>query len=550
MTGREREAQGGATSDGEQIARLVGKRQVIVASNRGPVEFTPDAAGRLRNRRGSGSGGLVTALTALAGTLPLPLSWVALATSRGDRLAFPDAGADAREVRLGRQRMRVRLVNVPRDVYQRHYGEVSNQLLWFLQHYLWDAARSPNIGEREYRAWDEGYATANAAIAEAVVAEAGGRGSRAIVLLQDYHLYLAPAIVRQRLPRATIQQFVHIPWPASRYWEFLPERFLRQIIESLAACDVVGFQTVSDARNFLLCAREVLPDCRVSFDAGRIVRGRHTTLARAYPITIDAQEVRRVLDSAAARAAERELAPLLGGEEMRLLVRVDRLEPTKNILRGLLAFESLLREDADLLGRVRHLLFLVPSREGLKIYRDYARDVRSQIDRINAAYGTPEWQPVTAFFENNRARGLVAMRHADVLLVNPVIDGMNLVVKEGAVVGERDPAIVLSRTAGAYLQLAPAVLPVTPTDLVETRARLAEALAMAQDERQRRAELARRIVLEESLTGWVLAQIRDAAQVRARAPKPRAGRAISTTMPRSLGPAAAKSAADWDRADE
>lgn len=514
-------------SEEEQIARLVGSRRLIVASNRGPVEFMPDAAGRLRRRHGSG--GLVTALTALAATLPLPLSWVAVAMSRGDRLAFPEAGAPAREVRMGRlerQRIRVRLVNVPRDVYQRHYGEISNQLLWFLQHYLWDAARSPNITDREYRAWDEGYAKVNAAIAEAVVAEAGGRGSRAIVLLQDYHLYLAPAIIRRHLPRAAIQQFVHIPWPAIRYWEFLPERFLRQIVESLAACDVVGFQTETDARNFLLCAREVLPDCRVSFDTGRIVRGRHSTLARAYPITIDADEVRRVLDSAAARAAERELAPLLAGDGMRVIVRVDRLEPTKNILRGLLAFEALLREDESLRGTVRHLLFLVPSREGLKIYRDYARDVRRQIERINTAFGTADWRPVTAFFENNRARGLVAMRHADVLLVNPVIDGMNLVVKEGAVVGERDPAIVLSRTAGAYLQLAPAVLPITPTDLVETQMRLAEALAMPQDERRRRAELARRIVQAESLTGWILAQIRDAAQVRA--PKPRAGARLET----------------------
>ncbi len=510
MTGRRRETSGTSTSEAEQIARLVGGRQVIVASNRGPVEFMPDAAGRLRTRHGSG--GLVTALTALAGSLPL--TWVAVAMSRGDRLAFPDTAASAREVRLGRQRMRVGLVNVPRDVYERHYGEISNQLLWFLQHYLWDAARSPNITEREYRAWDEGYALVNAAIAEAVAAQAGGSGSRAIVLLQDYHLYLAPALVRRRLPRATIQQFIHIPWPAIRYWEFLPDRFLRQIVESLAACDVVGFQTETDARNFLLCAREVLPDCRVSFDSGRIVRGRHTTLARAYPITIDAEELRHVLDSAAGRTAERELAPLLG-DGTRLIVRVDRLEPTKNILRGLLAYEALLREHPELQGNVRHLAFLVPSREGLEIYRRYERDVRRQITRINAELGTPEWQPITAYFENNRARGLVAMRHADVLLVNAVIDGMNLVVKEGAVVGARDPVIVLSRGTGAYLQLAPAVLPVTPTDLIETRMRLAEALAMPHDERRSQAERARRIVLDESLIGWMLAQIRDAALVRA-----------------------------------
>ncbi|MFI5274306.1 MAG: trehalose-6-phosphate synthase, partial [Ktedonobacterales bacterium] len=477
---------------------------------RGPVEFHPDAAGHLRTRRGSG--GLVTALAALAGTLPL--TWVALAMSPGDRQAFAAEDAPAREVRLGTQRMRVRYVNVSREMYARHYDQISNQLLWFLQHYLWDAARTPTITEREYRAWDDGYAPVNQAVAEAVAAEARGADARPLVLLQDYHLYLAPQVLRRRLPRATIQQFIHIPWPAIRYWEFLPERFLRQIITSLAACDVLGFQTNTDARNFLTCAREVLPGCRVSFDSERLIHGRHTTLARAYPITVDAAEVARVLDSAAARAAERELAPLLT-DDMRILVRVDRLEPTKNVLRGLLAYEALLRDDHELRGHVRHLVFLVPSREGLKIYRDYDHDVRKLIMHINATYGTPEWQPVTAFFENNRARGLVAMRRADVLVVNPVIDGMNLVVKEGAVASEHDAAIVLSRTAGAYQQLAEAVLPVTPTDLVETTARLREALAMPREERARLAALARTIVLGESIVDWMLMQIRDAAVIRA-----------------------------------
>lgn len=494
---------------------------MVVASNRGPVEFQPDAAGRLHSRRGAG--GVVTALASLAGLLPL--SWIAVAMTAGDRQAFSAPESPAREARLGRQRVRVRYVTVEPEVYARYYDHVSNELLWFLQHYLWDPARTPNLTERDYLAWDAGYRLVNEALATAIVDEvcrpwavhngnAWGAERNAIVLLQDYHLYLAPAAVRRRLPRATIQQFIHIPWPSVRYWELLPEHFLREIVTSLTACDVVGFQTPLDARNFLGCVQELFPDARIDFAAGRLVRGRHQTLARAYPITIDPSEVERVLRSAAARDAERELAPLLG-DDARLIVRVDRLEPTKNVLRGLMAYEALLRDEPDLRGKVRHLVFLVPSRQSLDVYRRYERDVRRAIARINAAYGTSNWRPVTAFFENNRARALVAMSRADVLLVNPLIDGMNLVVKEGAVANQRDGVIVLSRTAGAFQQLGPGVLPLTPTDIAESTMRLREALEMAPEERHRLATCARDIVLGESLPGWMLAQIRDAAQVRA-----------------------------------
>lgn len=522
-------------SNAGEIAQLVGGRRVVVASNRGPVEFQPDAAGRMHARRGAG--GVVTALASLAGLLPL--TWIAVAMTAGDRRAFPTPEAAAREVRLGRQRVRVRYVTVASEVYARYYDHVSNELLWFLQHYLWDPARTPNLTERDYFAWDAGYRPVNEAIAAAVADEicrppashagrASGTERNAIVLLQDYHLYLAPALVRRQLPRATIQQFIHIPWPSISYWELLPERFLREIVTSLASCDVLGFQTPLDARNFLGCVRELFPDARIDFAAGRLIRGRHQTLARAYPITIDPAEVERVLRSAPAREAERELGPLLG-EDARLIVRVDRLEPTKNVLRGLLAYEALLHDQPDLRGHVRHLVFLVPSRQSLDVYRRYERDVRRAVAHINAAYGTSHWRPVTAFFENNRARALVAMSQADVLLVNPIIDGMNLVVKEAAVANRRDGVIVLSRTAGAFQQLGPGVLPLTPTDIAETTMRLREALAMAPDERHRLATCAREIVLGESLQGWMLAQIRDAAQVRA-GKRPRGREAVQLAL--------------------
>ena len=521
----------------QEIATLLGRRRVIVASNRGPVEFVRGAGGRLSTRRGTG--GVVTALATLA--RDLPMTWVAVTMSEGDRDAFPSEGASAREVRLGRQPLRVRYVNVPPAAYSLHYDTVSNELLWFLQHYMWDPATAPTITEQQYTAWDQGYRPVNFAIAQAIAEESlaassptprrGTRltdGSDTIVLLQDYHLYLAAARVREQLPRATIQQFIHIPWPAKRYWQFLPERFVLEIFEGLAANDVLGFQTEDDARNFLECARFFLPDSRVDLDQGRLIRRRHRLLVRAYPVTVDAEEILRTINSAAGRNGARELADLLD-DDAQVIVRVDRLEPTKNIVRGFQAYAALLRQHAELRGRVRHLAFLVPSRQGLDRYRRYDRDVRRIIQRINAEFGTPGWQPITAFFENNRARALVAMRRYDVLLVNPVIDGMNLVVKEGPVVNERDGAIVLSRTAGAFAQMRRAVLPVTPTDIEETMEQLYEALSMSAHERRERAGIAREAAIATTPTVWVFDQLRDAAAARGASP----GSAHAGALPRA-----------------
>ena len=506
----------------DEIKALVGRRSVLVASNRGPVEFVRERSGRLTTRRGAG--GVVTALAGLARSLPV--TWIAAAMTSGDREAFPELGAPARDVRLGRQPLRVRYVNVEPDIYEMFYDRVSNELLWFLQHYMWELTTTPTFTQKHYLAWQEGYKAVNRSIAQTIIDEvrqssppasarsAARGGANAIILLQDYHLYLAAAMIREQMPRATIQQFIHIPWPAIRYWEFLPERFVAEIYEGLAATDVLGFQTDLDARNFLECARVFLPGSRVDQEQGSLLWHRHRLLARAYPVTVDADEVQRTVMSAAGRAGAQELASVFESDA-RVLVRVDRLEPTKNIVRGLQAYELLLRTHPELHGTVRHLVLLVPSRQGLARYRKYDREVRRLVQRINSEFGTKEWEPITAFFENDRPRALVAAREADVVLVNPVIDGMNLVVKEAIVVSAHDAVIVLSRTAGAYRELRDAVLAVTATDIEETAEQLYEALSMPEQERHQRAQQARQIVEQTTPTQWALNQLRDVAYIRA-----------------------------------
>lgn len=510
-----------STSVANQIATLTAGHTVIVASNRGPVEFYHAADGHLSTKRGAG--GVVTALAAFA--RDVPLKWVATTMTAADREVFSEAQAPARTVRIGRQPLQVRYVPVPQDMYRRYYDEISNEILWFLQHYMWSPIQWPNFGEEHVRNWDEGYRPVNEAIARAIVDEAlsgsasgqsdlaGEDGANTIVLLQDYQLYLASALVRARLPQAAIEQFIHIPWPANRYWQFLPDRFVHEIYEGLAGNDVLGFQTASDMQNFLVGAQAFLPGSRIDFDRQTVVWRRRRLVARVYPVPTDAYEIRRTLLTVPARTGAQELSNLLR-DERQVIMRVDRLDPSKNVVRGFLAYETLLRRWPELRGHVCFLAFLIPSRQSLPIYRTYERNVRDLIRRINAQYRTDDWQPIVPFFENNRPRALAAMRRYDVLLVNPIIDGMNLVAKEGPAVNERNGVLVLSRTAGAFEQLAEVALPITPTDIDETATELYEALRMSNHERAQRAERARAIVDAETPGDWVFAQLCDTVEQR------------------------------------
>jgi len=196
-------------------------------------------------------------------------------------------------------------------------------------------------------------------------------------------------------------------------------------------------------------------------------------------------------------------------DETQLIVRVDRVEPTKNIVRGFQAYEHLLRHNKEIRGQVVFLALLVPSRQGMAEYRRYERQVRAIIDRINARYGTPDWQPVVAIFGNDRARALACMRRYDVLLVNPVIDGMNLVVKEGALVNRRPGVILLSRTAGAYEQMRDHVVGVPPMDVQATAEALEEALATPLEQRAVNALALKALLNEENAKLWLDAQIAE-----------------------------------------
>jgi trehalose 6-phosphate synthase len=485
---------------GDAATTLLGDRRLIIATNRGPVSFASAADGSLRPRRGSG--GLVTALGQVG--RHVPVTWVAAAMTEGDRRAAVEPRL-LREAGGNDDALRLRFALVERSVYEQAYNVIANPFLWFLQHQMWNLPERPVIDAGVMRAWEKGYLALNEAFASAILAQA--RGDRAPrVMLHDYHLYCAAEPIRRARPRAVLSHFTHIPWPPSSIWQAVAPAIRTGIASGLLANDVVGFQTERYAHNFLRTVESFVPDAEVDYDGWLVRRRRRTTHVRAYPISIDVDATRRVASSLRAR---RRADQLLGGTRERIIVRVDRLEPSKNILRGFLAYEALLQRHARLRGRISFLAFLVPSRTALREYGHYGRQVQSAVDRINARFGRAGWRPVQLFYENDYAQALAGLSIADVVLVNPLVDGMNLVAKEAVVVSQRDAALVLSETAGAFDQMGGAALPVAPADVVGTSAALATALAMPPEERQRRLARMRKGVEREDITWWLRRQLED-----------------------------------------
>ncbi len=491
---------------GKAAAALLGERRLIIVTNRGPVTFAAAADGSLRPRRGSG--GLVTALSQIG--RHVPVTWIAAAMSDGDRRAAQDPRL-LREVAGDDDAIRLRFASVERSVYEQAYNVIANPLLWFLQHQMWNLPERPVIDASTMRAWDRGYVAMNQSFASAVVSQTRS-DRRPRIMLHDYHLYTAAEPIREARPNAVLSHFTHIPWPPSSIWQTIAPSIREAIATGMLANDVVGFQTERYAHNFMRTVESFVPDATVDYEASTVRRRRRTTHVRHYPISIDVEATRRIAGS---RAALRRADQLLAGAREQVIVRVDRLEPSKNILRGFLAYEALLQRQSRLRGRISFLAFLVPSRTGLAEYGEYGRQVQSAVERINARFGRAGWRPVQVFYENDYAQALAGLSIADVILVNPLVDGMNLVAKEAVVVSSRDAALVLSETAGAFDQMRDGAIPVAPADVVGTADALAAALRMPVEERARRLAALRRGVEREDITWWLRRQLEDLAEIAA-----------------------------------
>ena len=495
------------TPEGARRA-LLENRKVILASNRGPVDYAI-VDGSLVPKRGSG--GVVSALAALSQYTEV--TWVSAAMTRGDRLA-------AREIKLPRppfwpETLNHRFVLADEEAFRLHYNQFSNPLLWYIHHYLFDTAYGTHIDDDIRSAWLDGYVPVNRAFANvlAPLARPEPGEKQPFVMLHDYQLYLVPRYLRTRVPDALMSLFVHIPWPASGYWHLLPRGMRVSIIESLSRVDILGFQTRRFARNFLNTCEDNLAEAEVDHQAMTLTYQGRTTQVKVYPISVDAVHLRVLADRPVCARYRERLEALRGTVT---IVRVDRLEPSKNLLRGFEAYRLLLERRPDLRGVVKFLAFLVPSRTSIPEYQRYRERTFGLIDEINETFGTADWTPIETFYENNYSQALTAMRMADVFLVNPVADGMNLVAKEAVVLNERSAALILSEGAGAHDQLGDFAISVSPSDVVGTSQALEDAIEMPLAERMVRLAAMRRSVESEDLGWWVDRQISDLASLAER----------------------------------
>jgi trehalose 6-phosphate synthase len=280
----------------------------------------------------------------------------------------------------------------------------------------------------------------------------------------------------------------------------------RRIHEDMLACDIVGLQTASDVRNFLHSCEDIVPGVDIDYGGWTIGYRGHTTRVRNYPISIDTAGLLEFSNSEEVVGYRKSLASLVGKQT---IVRVDRSEPSKNVIRGLRSYELLLDRYADLRGKVNLVQFLVPSRSDLGVYQTYTDEIFELVDSINDHFGSLEWQPVQVLYENNYAQAIAGMYHYDVLMVNPLVDGMNLVAKEGPLANKGDGVLLLSEMAGAHEQLKEFSLNVSPTDLEGTVNALHTALTMPLEERRLRADALKSLIQEEDIVQWLESQFRD-----------------------------------------
>lgn len=436
---------------------------------------------------------MVTALRHLSRAREV--TWIATAAGEDDR--FVARRQRERGGRIGGEHLRLRLVDVEQALYEDYCGEFCNRVLWFAQHGLW-RRRLEAESHARVRALFARYLEATRAFAEAVVAEAHRPGPTPLVLAQDYHLYALPRAVRARLPGVAISHFLHIPWPrTAELREALPDDVLGALIEGLLGADVVGFQDPASCANFADAAERLLGSA-ARVGAERVEHESGTTLLRVRPVSIERAELR----PNPTRAAE------LRADPRRLLVRVDRIDPIKNIPLGFRAYATLLERHPELVGRIRFIARLVPSRSTLFEYRNEAAAAQALAHEINRRFGAGS---VEVSHAADRGRALAELAAADAVLVNSIADGMNLVAKEAAVLNDR-LALVLSRRAGAHAELGEGAIGIEPESLESTVAGLEAALAMDEPERRRRSALLRAAVARWTSKDWTEALLGDLAE--------------------------------------
>ncbi len=471
---------------------------LVVASNRGPVAFRSEG-GSIQGERGTG--GLVTAL---AGVLfESDATWLAVPMTDVDR-EVAESGTTQEVEPAGH----AAFVDIEAARYEGYYNGISNRVLWLMHHYLFDLAYLPAWDAETRLLWED-YREVNRSFAQRLATE---EDRTPVFLIQDYQLALVPGFLREIAPNARIAHFTHTPFTGPTYLKLLPPNMREDLLRGMLGADVLGFQAERWAENFLLCVRETLHGVRVDMRGRRIEIDGRKVLVKSYPIALDPGPLRRSAASPEVKALRKELGAWRG--DAKLLLRVDRLELSKNIVRGYQAYDTFLTENPQWRGKVRFLSLLPRSRTEIPEYQAYAERCMEAADVLNKHHGGEGCAPLEIRTEEDYPAAVAAYGLYDALVVNPIFDGMNLVAMEGPLVNRRHGALVLSVNAGAYGRLGRHAIGVNPFDVAETAEAIRTALEMPEEERVRRARGLTRAVLTSNPARWLTSQLRDLDQVR------------------------------------
>lgn len=455
-------------------------RPILIASNRGPVSFKIED-GALTSKRGAG--GLVSGIGPLVdGT---DTTWMAAALSEGDRQAASEGVIEA-------EGFKVRTLDIDPVDLDLAYNVIANETLWYVYHDLYSRSREPVIDTEWYDAWSA-FRRFNKTFSDAIVDEAE---EDSIVLLQDYHLALAATRIRDERPDISTVHFSHTPFPTPGALRIMPELARTELLLGYMAAGALGFHSSRWSDNFIDCCRENL--------------GVRPTKTFVSPLGSDVEQLRVVASSP---ECEAELASLKETVGDRFVIgRTERLELSKNILRGFWAFDQLLAMRPDLHGEVVFAASFSPTRTNVSDYVRYRAEVEEAITEINARWATPDWTPIVHTVENNYPRAIALLRRYDALLVNPIRDGLNLVATEGPIVNERDGLLMLSREAGIFDEMSGIATEVHAYDITQTAQAMSDLIDMDPDQRKDTAADLLDIATSRNPSMWLDEQLAEAAE--------------------------------------
>ncbi len=473
---------------------------MIVASNRGPIEFHMKN-GKMEMKRGAG--GLVSTILPFMATFNG--TWVASAMTEGDRVIAEGHEKCLVPIPEENPEFCVSFVVVDKQIYEDYYSVISNPLLWFVQHYMWNTPYVPVIDDNTHKAWHDSYIYVNKVFAERIIEEAETDERKPLIMIQDYHLYTCPGYIREKLNDIFLSQFIHIPWPQSEYFSILPEYMQEAIVKGLLSNDILGFHIKKYARNFLYTCEPYAE--KVDYDNNLIWYDGRVISVKAYPISVDCKKLTENAKSNDVIQKEEIIKKIKG--DCFLIYRTDRADLSKNINRGFMAYELFLQKHPEFHGKVKFLSTGMPTRQQIREYCDYRDENYRIIDSINERYSKDGWKPIEQVFKADYSLVTAAFKHYDCLLVNPIIDGMNIVAKEGPIVNENNGVLIMSNGAGSYEELKDHSIIVNAYDISQTADAMYRAIMMSQEERARLIQGLKKTVNERNVYIWMQEQFKD-----------------------------------------